>query len=156
MPLVQHRLRAGMGNTAEVILRQRFCRGPNCGIIFWICRSCDRGHQYCSDPCRALARREQLRAANRRHQQSLEGRLDHRDRQRACRIRRARALVTDQGSPLPRSAVSIPPTAVVLPVAPRTEDRPSPQIIPDCRSGLLRCIVCGRTGRFVDLFPIRR
>jgi hypothetical protein len=37
-----------------------------------------------------------VRAARRRHQQSPEGRLDHRDRQRAYRARRR---VMDQGSP---------------------------------------------------------
>ena len=33
----------------------------------WICRHCDRGHQYCGERCRRKARRQQRRAANRRH-----------------------------------------------------------------------------------------
>src|SRR4030095_3371827 len=37
---------------------------------------CDRGQRYCTDRCRSKARREQRRAANRRHQQTPEGRLD--------------------------------------------------------------------------------
>ena len=68
--------------TGEDSLRRRFCRGAGCGVVFWICRHCDRGHQYCGERCRRKARRRQRRAANRRHQQSREGRLDHRDRQR--------------------------------------------------------------------------
>src|SRR5215471_19730525 len=82
---------------AEVILRQEACR---CGSIFYICRSCDRGQRYCSERCRQKARRQQRREANRRHQQSPEGRLDHRDRQRLYRERLAlrQECVTDQGS----------------------------------------------------------
>ena len=62
--------------TGEEPLRRRFCRGAGCGVVFWICRHCDRGHQYCGERCRRKARRRQRRAANRRHQQSREGRLD--------------------------------------------------------------------------------
>ena len=35
--------RAAMG-TSEEPLRQRICRGADCGVVFWICRHCDRGH----------------------------------------------------------------------------------------------------------------
>lgn len=82
---------------ADLLLRRRVCR---CGTIFYICRSCDRGQRYCSDRCRQKARRQQRREANRRHQQSLEGRLDHRDRQRLYRqrLRSRKKSVTDQGS----------------------------------------------------------
>ena len=83
---------------SEVTFRQGFCRADGCGALFWICRCCDRGQRYCSCRCRSKARRKQRRDANRRHQQSPEGRLDHRDRQRAYRRRRALARVTDQGS----------------------------------------------------------
>jgi len=82
---------------ADPVLRPRICR---CGMMFYICRSCDRGHRYCSDRCRLKARRQQRREANRRHQQSDEGRLDHCDRQRLYRqrIRLRKKSVTDQGS----------------------------------------------------------
>ena len=82
----------------EVVFRQLFCRGSGCGVMFYICKSCYRGQAYCGDGCRGRMRREQKRRAKRRHQQSREGRLDHRDRQRAyrerCRLRR----VTDHTS----------------------------------------------------------
>ena len=78
-----------------LVFRHCFCRAAGCGIRFWICRTCDRGQRYCSELYQREARREQLRQGNRRHQQSPEGRLDHRDRKRAYRQRRA--LVTDQG-----------------------------------------------------------
>ena len=69
-------------------LRQRACR--RCRRPFAVCASCDRGHAYCTPACRAAGRRRSVRAANARHQRSPEGRLDHRDRQRAYRARRAR------------------------------------------------------------------
>ena len=82
----------------EVVLRQLSCRWPGCGLLFYICNSCFRGHRYCGDICRDKARREQLRRADQRYRRSKEARLDHRDRQRdyreRCRLRR----VTDHTS----------------------------------------------------------
>ena len=46
--------------TGEEPLRRRFCRGAGCGVVFWICRHCDRGHQYCGERCRRKARRRLL------------------------------------------------------------------------------------------------
>ncbi len=154
--VVQPRLRTRMAVPGEVILRQRFCLGNECRAVFFLCSRCDRGQRYCSIACRNQARRRQRRSANRRHQQSPEGRLDHRDRQRQYRRRRAPARVTDQGSlsltcpalssggPVPTRPVNVPdrPSAVLLPRRPKT------------RPGLrLRCRVCGRTGRFIAPFP---
>ena len=89
----------------ELLFRQCFCRAPGCGRMFFICSHCDRGQVYCSPGCRDATRRLQLRAANLRHQRSEEGRLDHRDRQRAYRRRLAGSAttlavenVTDHGS----------------------------------------------------------
>src|SRR5215813_15111301 len=59
----------------------------NCGAMFFICPHCDRGQRYCSDNCRQRSRLEQVRAASRRYQNSPEGRLGHRDRQRSYRQR---------------------------------------------------------------------
>jgi hypothetical protein len=87
-----------MVTAEQVLLRQRLCRAHACGAVFYVCRSCDRGQRYCSGRCRDKARREQRRAANRRHQRSAEGRLDHRDRQREYRRRLVQLRVTDQGS----------------------------------------------------------
>lgn len=56
-----------------------------CREVFYICRYCDRGQIYCSPPCRRLGRTASRRRANRRHQQTPEGRKDHRDRQRRWR-----------------------------------------------------------------------
>jgi hypothetical protein len=137
----------------EVVLRQRVCRGQGCQTVFWICTHCDRGQCYCSPACRTEARRRQHRVANRRYQQSPEGRLDHRDRQQQYRQRQCRPRVTDQSSPSVISPAPFGcgetitmPVAVAWPVAPssRLENRPVLW---------LRCAICGRPGRFVDPFP---
>ncbi len=62
-----------------------------------ICRRCDRGNIYCGKRCSQPARRESLRAAGRRYQDSRAGRLKHAARQRRYRSRREK--VTHQGSP---------------------------------------------------------
>jgi hypothetical protein len=138
-----------MRRDPEDVLRQRFCRWHECNAIFRICRCCDRGQQYCSERCRTKARREQRRAANLRHRKTLEGRLDQRDRQRAYRRRRAALSVMDQGSLEPLNAGSIIPPAFRLPffaVASNTQHEP----------GVPYCIICGRPGRFVNPFQLRR
>jgi hypothetical protein len=161
--VVQSHPATGMACHDEVVLRQRFCRW--CQAVFWICPHCDRGQRYCSLSCRTQARRQQRRSANRRYQQSPEGRQDHRDRQRQYRYRRRIGTgVTDQGSPsiplpgkmpawdarLTRTAVPVASTAVsvqepVLVARRRCRTRPQPPF--------LACAWCGRPGRFVDPFP---
>jgi hypothetical protein len=137
----------------EVVLRQRVCRGQGCQTVFWICTHCDRGQCYCSPACRTEARRRQHRAANRRYQQSPEGRLDHRDRQQQYRERRCRPRVTDQSSlSVISPALSGYGETITTPavVALRVQ---SPARL-EKRVGLwLRCSICGRPGRFVDPFP---
>ncbi|HTC77047.1 MAG TPA: hypothetical protein VK657_00455, partial [Terriglobales bacterium] len=99
------------------------------------------------------ARRQQHRAANRRDQRSREGRLDHRDRQRAYRQRHAPVRVTDQSS---HSVIS--PAlfgcgeTILMPVAAPLPSKPPSGL--EKRTDLwLRCSICGRPGRFVDPFP---
>ena len=134
---------------AEVVLRVRLCSHSACRALFMICTCCDRGQRYCSQLCRDRARRRQHRAANRRHQSSPEGRLDHRDRQKRYRRCHGQKSVTDQGSP-----------AVVLPSPSKREEviqRPavSRLRLPACARPVFEpcCIVCGRRGRLLDPFP---
>jgi len=141
-----------MEATAEVILRQRFCRAESCGTIFWICRCCDRGQQYCSDLCRSKGRRQQRRAANLRHQGSIEGKLDHRDRQRAYRQRLAASRVTDQGSADRPPEGNIPLPAYAPPAAAGNGSKSSLQIRTIHDLGMPCCVLCHRPGRFVDPF----
>lgn len=147
-----------MAASPQTVFRQRFCRASECRTLFFICTHCDRGQRYCSLVCRRSSRLEQQRAARRRHQHSLEGRLDHRDRQRTYRLRRAaiaRALmtksVTEHGSRAGTTSATIGPACN--------------QHLEPVRSGWLRrmwqaasglglivCRFCGRVGRFLNPF----
>jgi len=121
-------------------------------MVFYLCRHCDRGQRYCSPRCREKSRRLQRRQANRRHQQSPEGRLDHRDRQRAYR-RRLQARVTDQSS-LPAFArvnLAVPPARASIEAAPAPDFRPSHGA--EDPIGWVVCQICGRRGRWVNPFP---
>ncbi len=141
---------------AQPALRQGFCRAPGCGQIFFVCPSCDRGQVYCAPACRQVARRLQCRAANLRHQRSEEGRLDHRDRQRAYRERRAGGRVTDQGSqaPLCYDTVADDPSADPGTSRSRGCRSRTPPVRSLFRPGRrdLVCSFCGRAARFINPF----
>ena len=64
-----------------------------------ICRRCDRGQTHCSSTCSKESRRESLRQAGRRYQQTRQGRIKHADRMREYRVRE-KQKVTHHGSPL--------------------------------------------------------
>lgn len=139
---------------AGVVLRQLFCRAAGCGAMFFICLSCYRGQTYCSRECRQKSRREQLRQANRRYQQSWEARLDHRDRQREYRRRRC-CRVTDQSSLTPDSCGKINPELVPFTRPALAESDPLHQRSRQEGFHRLFCIVCGRWGQFVEIFRRR-
>lgn len=146
-----------LATTTQPVFRQRFCKVPHCRSLFFICSHCDRGQIYCSPDCRKLSRREQLRAAGRRHQQSQEGRLDHRDRQRAYRLRKAAsASKPSQKSVTDHTSHSTQPSATLcgpirsLPQPARSAFERLRQAL--CCLGLIVCQVCGRVGRFLNPF----
>ena len=149
--------RVGCVMAEEVVLRQLFCRGTDCGVMFFICRSCDRGQVYCGDECRHRMRREQRRRANRRYEQDPEVRADHCQRQRAYRKRRRQGHVTDHtsagrcrsgriGTPLPETGMR---TSVAEVFHARSRFERLKEAI------RLVCIFCGRAGSFIDAFPDR-
>jgi len=126
----------------RAVLLHRICAWPQCQSVFYICSHCDRGHRYCSDECRERARLQQQRCANRRHQGSVAGRLDHRDRQSSYRQRKRllMARVTYHTSP----STSVPAewsqerTSAVAPATAMADDlKPQPRFWRCCR-------ICGR------------
>lgn len=144
-----------MEASLEPVFRQRFCKASDCHTLFFICSYCDRGQRYCGLICRKSCRIQQRRDAVRRHQQSFEGRLDHRDRQRAYRQRKAKSAldtakenVTDHGSQNGVNSATMPERCE------EENDRG--------RSGcwwgegialrLIVCHFCGRMGRFINPF----
>ena len=123
----------------ELLFYQRRCHALGCAAQFFICRPCYRGQRYCSEPCRQTTRRQQRREANRRHQLSPEGRLDHIDRQREYRRRQA-GRVTDQGSGVELTSDSIAQPVPVSPIGKGVAGRRR-----------VCCVVCGRRGTFIDM-----
>ena len=77
-----------------------------CGQPFVLHQSCYRGHRYCGDLCRNLARRYCVQEARRRFRNSSEGRLDHRDAQRARRMRQATSVADHSSKNLTNIAPS--------------------------------------------------
>ena len=154
--------------------RQRNCLDRDCGELFFICSHCDRGQRYCSEKCRQASRHRQLRLANQRYQQSPEARLDHRDHQRAYRLRKARSesattasRVTDHGSQSDLACATMP--SPQLSESRATWIRLSKPVSADSllrflevagevlahvlsRLGPVICRFCGRMGRFIDPF----
>ena len=141
-----------MALQGDVVLRLRICRNRQCQTQFFICSRCDRGQRYCSLLCRHQARRQQRRCANRRHQQSAEGRADHRDRQRRYRERK-RTPVTDQSSISIATPASFECGRAQTTVAPRSQAARLPRWPQKQASLWPRCRICGRMSRFVDPFP---
>ncbi len=139
-----------MATPAKPLFRQRFCRAPACRVLFFICSYCDRGQVYCSQTCRQPARDQQRRAANRRHRQTLSGRLAHSRRQHTYRLRRPGACyqrgenkVTDHSS---QAQWRVRPSRRVSSFYLRTTIfsllRPN--------RGVVVCRFCGRPGWFVN------
>ena len=137
------------GMAREMAWVQLFCRGSGCGTMFYICGSCYRGQVYCGERCRRRMRRNQMRRANRKHQDSPEGKLDHRDRQRVyrakCRLRR----VTDHTSARRLRSVNIKKPWIKPRRRPRFGEAFQPRRRLKRSQAAIRavCIVCGRMRR---------
>lgn len=147
-----------MTASPQTVLRQRFCKATDCRTLFFICTHCDRGQRYCSLICRRICRLQQRRAAGRRNQQSYEGRLDHRDRQRAYRLRKAASAraatkqnVTDHGSQGETTSATIRP-AFNQHLEPVRSDWLRRMWRAASGLGLIVCRFCGRVGRFLNPF----
>ena len=69
-----------------------------CHTQVLICRRCDRGQTHCSSTCSKESRRESLRQAGRRYQQTRQGQMKRADRMRGYRARE-KQKVTHHGSP---------------------------------------------------------
>lgn len=72
-----------------------------------ICPCCDRGNIYCLG-CAKTARKESVKAAGRRYQNTRQGRFKHAARQRRYR-QRQKEKVTHQGSPISGANDLLPP-----------------------------------------------
>ena len=164
-PVVEPRLREGTAILPEVEIRRRVCRGPECGMVFYICRSCDHGQCYHDDVCRHRARLAQRRKANRKYQASRAAKLDHADRQRAYiegqRLKPEK--VTGQGSETAGTSVTIDSASISTGIVAKKPESQAPEALhgkphpfPACQeasSGLVFCMVCGRSALWPAPMP---
>jgi hypothetical protein len=157
---------AGKGDVETRLLRTERC--SLCAGLFMICRACYRGQTHCNAACREQRRKVQTRTAHARHQQSAEGRADHRDRNRECRLRKrsaALASVMDHGSQkvAPTAKISLPASPTEsIPDASAVDGRDSHDNAVTTPGNHLdpattfRCVVCHRIGVVVSQWPTRR
>jgi len=127
-----------------------------------LCRSCDRGHRYCDGDCRDVRRRESLRRAGRRYQQTPRGRANHAARQQRY-LQRQAAKMTHQTSSTPglqvREREPAIATSVTGPENPDETDS-DPVALPGPRAGRPdphpdpRCVACGRASRWLRREPL--
>lgn len=136
----------------------RFFLCKRCRAQVRICSCCDRGQGYCSQNCRTPSRREQVRRAGDRYQQSPKGALAHAARQAEYR-RRQREKVTHHGSPGPMPDLKV---ESVAPSEVATECPTPPRPVPVIPSTFVRCDFCGHLCRplarqdFIRRRPSRR
>ncbi|QTA77847.1 Uncharacterized protein dnl_53440 [Desulfonema limicola] len=62
-----------------------FCKC--CGILFYICRCCYRGHVYCGPECRKAGYRETRKAAQEKYRKTEKGKKQHRNAENRRRYR---------------------------------------------------------------------
>jgi hypothetical protein len=121
-----------------------------CGCEVVVCRCCDRGQIYCGVDCARQARRQTLRRAGRRCQQTRRGRRMHAARMARYRAKLAqgfgvglpdegwpREIVTHHGSPPPATGDLLTAGATVMP-----RDDASPAEPPG--RAMTHCHWCGR------------
>lgn len=67
---------------------------PTCQIHFIICRSCFRGHKYCSGSCRDFGYQQKTKLAKKKYALSADAKRDHADRNRVYRINKKKRIKT--------------------------------------------------------------
>jgi len=77
----------------------------HCHTLVTICSCCDRGNLYCGDICAALSRKTSLHLANKRYQNTYQGKLNHAAAQKryVSRLKNSLQKMTDHGSQPPHN-----------------------------------------------------
>jgi hypothetical protein len=119
-----------------VLLIKIVCK--HCQTPFYMCRSCFRGHIYCSYKCRYESFIKARRVSQSKYRTSKKGRIKHRlyeqNRRRPGRSEKNKKTMADGTTKQRRFRV------IFFPVLPETEPR---------------CSFCGSFGRVVSAFPLR-
>lgn len=107
-----------------------------------LCSRCDRGNVYCGPGCAQARRRESVRAAGERYQDSRAGRFAHAARSRRYRVRCQN--VTHQGSVVTAADALLPAVAALPPPLPDTVNGGTAITVPSpATAPTLRCSRCG-------------
>lgn len=72
---------------AKIIKIKQICC-KECGFWFSICRSCYRGHRYCSNKCKKIGYRKRRIEAQRRYRKSKKGKTKRKQLAKAHRYRK--------------------------------------------------------------------
>ncbi len=117
----------------------------DCGISFYICKSCYRGQVYCSEECRKKGYQKTRRTAQKKYLRSPEAREDHREAQQRYRNRDRQGVlesrVIDQSSNSSNEAIVL--NLTLYPIVAHDSVR-TPVVHP-----YRRCQTCGRCIAFV-------
>jgi len=65
-----------------------------CQKVFYICKSCYRGHKYCSYRCRRKGYLIKQKVAQAKYQKTFKGRMKHALRQKKYRLKKLKQKVT--------------------------------------------------------------
>ncbi len=124
-----------MGGDQTVGFRRK-C--PGCLRFFIICRSCDRGHRYCSSRCKSVGRLGTFKRSSSHYRITGTGRKNHSERQKRYRKnRRLKFSETQHSSEIPRKTLDL--LAVTRPFG---HEHPAPfRVLP--LSDLV-CVCCCR------------
>jgi len=120
----------------KIFLIRICCRWCHC--CFLLCRSCYRGHVYCSQACRKAGRRHSLNQAQRRYRKTQKGKKSHLESENRRRYGKKRPCVKkmDDHTSSPR---------LIVP----SMDPYRPLLVGTCH-------FCGRKGWIVDAFERRK
>ena len=122
----------------------RTARQLNCALchrLVQICNRCDHGNVYCSKECALVARKNYVRQANKRYQNTYRAKVMHAKRQHKYRQRKRVLLhsgVPPENKVTDHSSEALP-NSVSLPIVPTTPEAPKTM----GHSTDIYCCVCG-------------
>lgn len=105
-----------------------------CLVQFFLCRSCYRGHSYCSEQCRTLSQKRAHRKSQSIYRKSEKGREANKIAEKRRRIKKNEKSVADEGTISPSSDDIL--HLISSPEKPK-------------------CLICGASGQVVTRFPRR-
>jgi len=124
-----------------VLIKEIYCKC--CGCVFYICQSCYKGHQYCSQECKESGYRENHRKAQKRYQESTRGK---KNRSKAAKKRR---IGKKKREGLYRKLMKTCICIMMLFTKNKNKN------IETGDNKVEKCKLCGKEGIIVEKFPIR-